>query len=79
MRSAAVSIADSPFGFIDRDRGKEVESFFNDLQAFLLKSDTQARIARTGRRIELGRAAPIGADPSTNVDPGRALTVVRSA
>jgi Ca-activated chloride channel family protein len=72
-----VSIGDSPLGFVDRGRGKEVEGFFADLQAFLLKSETQARIAATGRRVELGRAAPINADAQTNVNPGRALTVVR--
>jgi Ca-activated chloride channel family protein len=73
-----VSIGDSPLGFVDRGRGREVEGFFADLQAFLLKSETQARIAATGRRVELGRAAPINADALTNVNPGRALTVVRS-
>jgi Ca-activated chloride channel family protein len=72
-----VSVGDSPLGFVDRGRGKEVETFFADLQAFLLKSETQARIAATGRRVELGRAAPIQADPATNLDPGRSLTVVR--
>ena len=72
-----VSVGDSPLGFVDRGRGKEVEGFFADLQAFLLKSETQARIAATGRRVELGRAAPISADALTNVNPGRALTVVR--
>ena len=51
-----VSVGDSPLGFVDRGRGKEVESFFADLQGFLLKSETQARIAATGRRVELGRA-----------------------
>ena len=64
-----VSVGDSPLGFVDRGRGKEVESFFNDLQAFLLKSETQARIAATGRRVELGRAAPLKADATTNLDP----------
>jgi Ca-activated chloride channel family protein len=72
-----VSVADSPLGFVERGRGKEVESFFNDLQAFMLKGDTQARIARTGRRVELGRAAPLAADAASNLDPGRAVTVVR--
>ena len=72
-----VSIADSPLGFVDRGRGKEVEGFFADLQAFLLRDDIQARIAKTGRRVELGRAAPLPADRATNVDPGRAVTVVR--
>ena len=72
-----VSVADSPLGFVDRGRGKEVESFFADLQAFLLNNNTQARIAKTGRRVELGRATPIAGDAATNVNPGRALTVVR--
>jgi Ca-activated chloride channel family protein len=72
-----VAVADSPLGFVERGRGKEVESFFNDLQAFLLSADTQARIARTGRRVELGRAAPLAADAATNLDPGRAVMVVR--
>jgi Ca-activated chloride channel family protein len=72
-----VSVGDSPLGFVDRGRGKEVESFFNDLQGFLLKSETQERIAATGRRVELGRAAPLKADATTNLDPSRPLTVVR--
>jgi Ca-activated chloride channel homolog len=72
-----VSIGDSPLGFVDRGRGKDVENFFADLQAFLLNIDTQARIAATGRRVELGRVALIKADANTNVDPSRPLTVVR--
>jgi Ca-activated chloride channel homolog len=72
-----VAIADSPLGFVDRGRGKDVERFFADLQDFLLKSDTQARIAKTGRRVEIGRAAPIAADPKTNLDPARPLTIIR--
>src|SRR5580704_2895273 len=72
-----VSVGDSPLGFVDRGRGKDVENFFADLQAFLLNSDTQARIAATGRRVELGRVALIKADANTNVDPSRPLTVVR--
>jgi Ca-activated chloride channel family protein len=72
-----VAVGDSPLGFVDRGRGKDVETFFADLQAFLLNNETQARIAATGRRVELGRAAPIKADATTNVDPSRPLTVVR--
>src|SRR5262249_32058037 len=72
-----VSIADSPLGFVDRGRGTEVEGFFADLQAFLLKNDTQARIAGTGRRVEFAPAASNSADALTNVNPGRALTVIR--
>src|SRR6201991_995948 len=32
-----ISVGDSPLGFVDRGRGKPVEDFFGDLQAFLLK------------------------------------------
>ena len=42
-----VSVGDSPLGFVDRGRGKEVESFFAD-RGLLLKGETQARIAATG-------------------------------
>jgi Ca-activated chloride channel family protein len=72
-----VSVADSPLGFVDRGRGKEVERFFNDLQAFLLGPEAQEQIAQTGRRLEFGRAKPIAADPATNIDPSRKVTVVR--
>jgi Ca-activated chloride channel family protein len=72
-----VAVADSPLGFVERGRGREIESFFNDLQAFLLTSETQARIAQTGRRVELARATNMAADAVTNIDPGRRLTVVR--
>src|SRR5215469_6369864 len=69
-----VSMADSPLGFVDRGRGKDVEAFFADLQAFLLKDETQARIAKTGRRVELSRAALLPGDPKTNLDPSRPVT-----
>ncbi|MGA2495793.1 MAG: VWA domain-containing protein [Roseiarcus sp.] len=72
-----VSVADSPLGFVDRGRGKDVEGFFDDLQAFLLSGAAQARIAKTGRRVELARASVNGPDAATNVDPGRAVVVVR--
>jgi Ca-activated chloride channel family protein len=72
-----VSVADSPLGFVERGRGKEVESFFTQLQDFLLKGETQDRIAQTGRRVELARAANIGSDAPTNLDPSRAVVVVR--
>jgi len=72
-----VSVADSPLGFVERGRGKEVESFFTGLQDFLLKAETQNRIAQTGRRVELARAANIGNDAATNLDPSRAVVVVR--
>ncbi len=72
-----VSMADSPLGFVDRGRGNDVETFFADLQAFLLSSDIQGRISKTGRRVELGRAKLLPADPKTNLDPARQLTVIR--
>ena len=58
-----VSVGDSPLGFVDRGRGKEVESFFADLQAFLLKGETQARIAATGRLFDDYVAGGAGAQP----------------
>jgi Ca-activated chloride channel family protein len=72
-----VSVADSPLGYVDRARGKDVEAFFNDLQGFLLGEDAQRRIAQTGRRLELSRSVAIAADVATNVDPARKVTVVR--
>ena len=73
-----VSVADSPLGFVERGRGKEVERFFNDLQAHLLSNEIQTRIAATGRRIELARAGTAPADAATNLDPGRHVNVVRT-
>ncbi len=73
-----VSVADSPLGFIDRGRGKDVESFFMELQNFLLGGDAQIRVAQTGRRVELARAVNLGNDASTNLDPSRAVVVVRA-
>ena len=73
----AVFVADSPLGFVERGRGPDVEAFFNDLQDFLLKGETQARIAQTGRRMVLGRAPNIAADVLTNINPDRPLTIVR--
>lgn len=72
-----VSVADSPLGFVDRGRGKDVEAFFDELQAFLLSGAAQARIAKTGRRVELARAQLNSADAATNLDPGRSVMVVR--
>jgi Ca-activated chloride channel homolog len=72
-----VAVADSPLGFVDRGRGSEVEAFFNELQTYLLSADTQARIAKTGRRVELARAALAPADSATDLDPARPVTVVR--
>ena len=54
-----------------------MESFFTGLQDFLLKGETQSRIAQTGRRVELARAANIGNDAATDLDPSRAVVVVR--
>ena len=73
-----VSVADSPLGFVDRGRGKEVETFFNELQIFLVGPEAQGRIAQTGRRIELIRGKNIAGDGETNLDPSRQLTVVRT-
>ena len=72
-----VSVADSPLGFVERGRGKEVEAFFDALQAFLTGADAQRRIAETGRRLGFAGPRPIAADAATNLDPSRAVAVVR--
>ncbi|WP_432761553.1 substrate-binding domain-containing protein [Rhizobium calliandrae] len=71
-----VAIADSPIGFVDHGRGPKVESFFNELVAYLRSAAVQQRIADTGRRIPLGGAAA-KADPNWNFDPTRLVTAIR--
>jgi Ca-activated chloride channel family protein len=71
-----VAIADSPIGFIDHGRGPEVETFFNELVAYLRSAPVQKRIADTGRRIPLGDVAA-KADPNWNFDPTRLVTAIR--
>jgi Ca-activated chloride channel family protein len=71
-----VAMADSPIGFVDHGRGPEVQTFFNDLLAYLSSAPVQQRIADTGRRIPLtGVAAK--PDPSWNFDPARLVTAIR--
>ncbi len=72
-----VAVADSPLGFVERGRGKEVEAFFLALQEHLLNAASQKRIADTGRRVALGRAEMLKGEPQTNVDPSRAITAIR--
>lgn len=72
-----VFMSDSPLGFVDRGRGPETETFFKDLQAYLLSPDIQAQIAATGRRVALGAAAPAKPEPDWNFDPSKLLTTVR--
>ena len=74
--SDGVSMADSPLGFVERGRGPEVKQFFDDLQAWLLSSAGQARIAATGRRVPADRAAPAKPEPDWNFDPQRLVTAV---
>jgi len=71
-----VAIADSPLGFVDHGRGAEVQTFFNDLLAYLRTPDIQKRIAATGRRIPLADvSAP--PEPLWNFDPKRLVTAIR--
>lgn len=71
-----VAVADSPIGFVDHGRGAEVETFFNDLLAYLRSAPVQKRIADTGRRIPLGDVAA-EPDPDWNFDPKRLVTAIR--
>jgi Ca-activated chloride channel family protein len=71
-----VAVADSPLGFVDHGRGAEVETFFNDLLAYLQTPDVQKRIAETGRRIPLGGVAA-KPEPQWNFDPTKLVTAIR--
>ncbi|WP_354044101.1 substrate-binding domain-containing protein [Devosia sp. UYZn731] len=72
-----VAVADSPLGFVDHGRGADVQTFFNDLLAYLHTAPIQQRIADTGRRIPLGgvTAKP---EPDWNFDPTRLVTAIRT-
>lgn len=74
--SDGVAMSDSPLGFVERGRGPEVKQFFDDLQAWLLTPEVQARIALTGRRVPADRAAAAGPEPDWNFDPQRLVTAV---
>lgn len=71
-----VAVADSPLGFVDHGRGAEIETFFDELVAFLQSASIQQRIADTGRRIPLGGVAA-KAEPDWNFDPARIVTAIR--
>ena len=71
-----VGIADSPLGFVERGRGPEVKDFFDKLQAYLLTPELQARVAETGRRVAVDKAAAPTAQPDWNFDPSRLVTAV---
>lgn len=72
--SEGVATADSPLGFVERGRGKDVETFFTELQQYLLSPEIQERIAKTGRRVPLGRAPQAPAEPDWNFDPNKMVT-----
>lgn len=72
-----MAVADSPLGFVDSGRGKDLEAFFNDLQTYLLAGDAQTKIAATGRRISLPAKSDLIVDAATNIDTGRSITVIR--
>jgi Ca-activated chloride channel family protein len=71
-----VAVADSPLGFVDHGRGADVETFFNDLVAYLQTEAVQKRIADTGRRIPLGNVAATPV-PEWNFDPTKLVTAIR--
>lgn len=71
-----VAMSDSPIGFVERGRGPEVRQFFDELQAWLLSPEIQARIAQTGRRVPPERAPAAAPEPDWNFDPGRLVTAV---
>ena len=73
-----VSVADSPLGFVDRGRGKEVESFFRRPAGLPAQGrHPGADRHRRGAGSSSAALRRLSADPATNLDPGRAVTVVR--
>jgi Ca-activated chloride channel family protein len=73
-----VAVADSPIGFLDHGRGKDVEQFFTDLVAYLQSEDVRKKIAATGRRIPLGDASVAAKpEPEWNFDPTKLVTAIR--
>ena len=70
------AIADAPLGYVSRGQPASTEQFFGRLQAFLTSPEAQGEIARLGRRIPLGRAAPAPAEPGWNFNPARLVTAI---
>jgi Ca-activated chloride channel family protein len=70
------SVADAPLGYVSRGQPEKTEHFFQELQAYLTGPEAQAEIARHGRRIPLGRARVLPAEPQWNFDPARLVTAV---
>jgi len=70
------AIADAPLGYVEHGQDARTRAFFTALQAYLTGEEAQAEIARLGRRIALGRAAPAQAEPDWNFDPARLVTAI---
>jgi len=76
--SDGVAVADSPLGFIDRGTGKDRETFFAGLVAYLQSPAVQEQIAATGRRLPFSSdTAGAAAEPDWNFDPSHLVTAIR--
>jgi Ca-activated chloride channel family protein len=75
-----LTVADSPLAYVDKgDSGKE--KFFHQLQEYLLSSDVQQEIARTGRRTGLlgsnQRTDTNTFNPAWGIDSDRVLSPIQ--
>ncbi len=72
--------ADAPLGFVERrDPGsgtRDRRAFFAALQAYMLSSPVQAKVAAEGRRTGLGAATPAAPEPDWNFDPRRTVASI---
>ena len=70
------AVADAPLGYVSRGQPERTAQFFHDLQAFLTSPEAQGEIARSGRRIPLGRSTAAQAEPAWNFNPTRLVTAI---
>jgi Ca-activated chloride channel homolog len=75
--SDGVALANSPLGFVDRDRDEGKRRFFQELQAHLLSQEVQAQLVKLFRRPAVGEATDGRPRPEWNYDPQRLVTVIR--
>ncbi len=76
----ALTIADSPLGYIDRGNSQQ-EDIFKKLQAYLLTVDVQKQILQLGRRTGFGgtldNADPKVFNPDWGIDVKKTLSPIR--
>ncbi len=71
-----VAIADPPIGFIDHGRGPRVETFFNELVAYLRSHPCRSALPIPAAAFHWEMSRP-KRDPNWNFDPTRLVTAIR--